>query len=243
MPQPIRAEALPDNPDEHYRIKPPFGHPRWYYLKKLRQLVEWGRDRYIYRELKQERIQLADYGCGTKPYISLFADPNIDYLGIDLAWNPHADIIVGADSKIQHPDSQIDVVLSTQVLEHVEDPEGYLREAYRILKPNGTLLLTTHGYWMYHPDPTDYWRWTSTGLRKIVERNGFEVIAFRGIIGRAAMGLQLFQDGLLFKLPAFLRPLLTLPMQVLIVVFDKISSQQATDTDGCTYLVVAKAKK
>lgn len=243
MSQPIRAEALPDNPDEHYRIKPPFGHPRWYYLKKLRQLVEWGRDNYVRKELGQERIKLADYGCGTKPYVSIFADEKIEYLGIDLAWNPHAEIIVGSDSIIQYPDNQIDVVLSTQVLEHVEDPEGYLREAHRILKPNGTLLLTTHGYWMYHPDPTDYWRWTSTGLRKIVERNGFEVVAFRGIIGRAAMGLQLFQDGLLFKLPKILRPLLTVPMQGLIVLFDKISSQQATDTDGCTYLVVAKAKK
>lgn len=243
MSQNVRAEALPDNPDEHYRIKPPFGHPRWYYLKKLRSLVEWGRDKHVNSLAQKTTITLADYGCGTKPYLSLFRNKNIQYLGIDLAWNPHADIIVGSDSKIQYEDSEIDVVLSTQVLEHVEDPEGYLSEAHRILKPDGTLLLTTHGYWMYHPDPTDYWRWTSTGLKKIVERNGFEVVAFRGIIGRSAMGLQLFQDGLLFKLPSFLRPLLTIPMQALIALFDKISTQQATDTDGCTYLVVAKAKK
>lgn len=177
MSQPIRAEALPDNPDEHYRIKPPFGNPRWYYLKKLRQLVEWGRDNFVRKELGKERIKLADYGCGTKPYVSIFADEKIEYLGIDLAWNPHAETIVGSDSVIQYPDSQIDVVLSAQVLEHVEDPEGYLREAHRILKPNGSFfsLPTVIGC----TTPTDYWRWTSTGLRQIVERNGFEVVAFR----------------------------------------------------------------
>ncbi|TAE36839.1 MAG: class I SAM-dependent methyltransferase [Runella slithyformis] len=235
-----RAEALPTDPATHYRIRPPFYHSRWYYLNQLRQLVEWARDNYVLPLAKHQRIKLTDYGCGTKPYISIFKHENIEYLGIDLAWNPHADIIIGSDSRIQTSDNSIDVVLSTQVLEHVEDPEGYLAEAYRILKPGGLLLLTTHGYWMYHPDPTDYWRWTSAGLQKIVVRAGFEVVAFRGIIGRMGMGLQLFQDGLLYKLPPFLRPVAAVPLQFLIMIFDKLTTTKARDMDACTYLVVAQ---
>lgn len=235
-----RAEALPQQPENHYRIRPPFYHSRWYYLRQLRQLVEWARDSYVLPKAQDTRLRLADYGCGTKPYISLFDSSKIEYLGIDLAWNPHADIIVGSDSRIQAPDASVDVVLSTQVLEHVEDPDGYLAEAYRILRPGGLLLLTTHGYWMYHPDPTDYWRWTSAGLQKIVRKQDFEVVAFKGIIGRMAMGLQLFQDGLLFKLPPFLRPLAAVPLQGLILIFDKLTTNQARDMDACTYLVVGK---
>jgi SAM-dependent methyltransferase len=237
---PQRAEALPDNPAEHYRIRPPFYHSRWYYLHQLRKLVEWGRDTYVLPLAAHQRIKLTDYGCGTKPYISVFKHENVEYLGIDLAWNPHADIIIGSDSRIQAPDASADVVLSTQVLEHVEDPDGYLAEAYRILKPGGLLLLTTHGYWMYHPDPTDYWRWTSAGLQKIVKRQGFEVVAFKGIIGRMGMGVQLFQDGLLYKLPAFLRPVAAVPLQWAIMIFDKLTTTQARDTDACTYLVVGR---
>lgn len=236
----LRNEALPENPEEHYRIKPSLTHPRWYYLLELKKLVEYARDNFVTPLLQKGNIIMADYGCGTKPYISVFSDPKLKYLGIDLAWNPHAEVHIDSNSLIQMESGQVDVVLSTQVLEHVEDPEGYLAEANRILKKDGILLLTTHGYWMYHPDPTDYWRWTSAGLQKIVSRNGFEVVAFRGIIGRSSMGLQLFQDGFIFKLPKFILPPFILIMQALISLFDKTTSQTTKDKDACTYLVVAR---
>ncbi|KAA9355117.1 MULTISPECIES: class I SAM-dependent methyltransferase [Larkinella] len=236
----IRAEAMPDDPSEHYRIKPPLTNPRRYYLIKLRELVQYARTTFIDPLTKTGRIKLADYGCGTKPYVSLFPPEQVQYIGIDLDWNPHADVYIGSDSRIGMDDAQVDVVLSTQVLEHVEDPEGYLQEACRILKPGGLLLLTTHGYWMYHPDPTDYWRWTSAGLQKIVARNGFEIVSFRGIIGRSAMGLQLFQDGFLFKIPRWLWPPFALIMQASISLFDKTTSQETKDKDACTYLVVGR---
>ena len=235
-----RTEQMPEDASKHYRIKPPFPHARWYYLKKLKELVEWGRDNYIVKNIGGEKVVLADYGCGTKPYISLFNKNEYQYLGIDLEWNPYADIIVGNDSKIQTESNSIDVIISTQVLEHVEDPDGYLSEAFRFLRPGGRILLTTHGYWMYHPDPTDYWRWTSAGLKKIVEKNGFKVIGFKGIIGRMAMGLQLFQDGLVFKFPKFLQPLVVAPLQILIWLFDKFQRQEVIDFDACTYIIIGE---
>jgi SAM-dependent methyltransferase len=149
-----------------------------------------------------QKLTLADYGCGNKPYEPIVAPFVAQYLGIDLELNPIADIHIAPTGAIQLDDEKLDVVLSTQVLEHVVDPKQYLQEAHRVLKNDGLLILSTHGYWMFHPDPTDFWRWTSTGLRKIVEDEGFEVVYFKGIIGRAAMGLQLFQDGLL-NFPSF----------------------------------------
>ena len=95
---------------------------------------------------------------------------------------------------------------------------------------------------MFHPDPTDFWRWTSTGLQKVVSEAGFEIVYFRGIIGRSAMGLQLFQDGIIFKLPKFLRPVLAIFMQPLIIFFDKTTLQETRDKDACTFILVAKKK-
>jgi hypothetical protein len=108
------------------------------------------------------------------------------------------------------------------------------------LNKDGLLIISTHGYWLYHPHPTDYWRWTSAGLKKIISRNGFEIIYFKGLMSRAATGLNLFQDGIIFKLPKFLRPLFAFIMQILVSLFDKISRQETNDIDAAVYMIVAR---
>jgi SAM-dependent methyltransferase len=161
------------------------------------------------------------------------------YVGVDLDLNPLAEHHIDFDSKTTLPDNSADIILSNQVLEHVDSPEGYLQESYRLLKPGGTAIFTTHGYWFYHPTPNDYWRWTSAGLRKIVEREGFNISSFFGIMGLAASGLQLFQDALINKLPKFLRPPISIVMQTLIAIFDKIHTQAQRNRDASLYIVVA----
>jgi SAM-dependent methyltransferase len=213
---------------------------RYYYLRQLRQAIETVIKNYVANS--PVKLVLADYGCGNKPYESLVAPFVEKYIGVDLPENKIADIHIKPEGTIALDGETLDVVLSTQVLEHVVNPSFYLTEAHRVLKNSGQLILSTHGYWMFHPDPTDFWRWTSTGLRKVVEEAGFEVIYFRGIIGRSAMGLQLFQDGITFVLPKFLRPVLALIMQPLIILFDKITSQGTKDRDACTFILVAKKK-
>jgi SAM-dependent methyltransferase len=211
---------------------------RFYYLRQLRQAIEDVIQKFVAH--KEKKLILADYGCGNKPYQQLIAPYVEQYIGLDLVENPIADIHISPEGKIELSSQSLDVVLSTQVLEHVVNPILYLNEANRVLKKQGLLVLSTHGYWMFHPDPTDYWRWTSAGLHKIVAEAGFEIVYFKGIIGRSAMGLQLFQDGLMFKLPKFLRPILALFMQPLIILFDKTTAQETKDKDACTFILVAK---
>jgi SAM-dependent methyltransferase len=219
------------------RLYPSLWNSRYYYLTQLRKQIEQVVNQFI--DQKKE-LALADYGCGNMPYQPLVAPFVAKYIGIDLPENPRANIHIMPAGQIQMAAQSVDVVLSTQVLEHVEDPALYLTEAHRILKDDGLLILSTHGYWMFHPDPTDFWRWTSTGLQKIVSEKGFEIQYFQGIIGRSAMGLQLFQDGLLFKIPAFLRPLLALMIQPLVIFFDKTTLQETKNRDACTFVLVAK---
>ncbi len=83
------------------------------------------------------------------------------------------------------------MVLSTQVLEHVDRPGLYLAECHRVLRPGGRMLLSTHGIMVFHPDPVDYWRWTCDGLQRAVRDAGFEIVRFEGIVGLAATGIQL----------------------------------------------------
>jgi len=211
---------------------------RSYYLLKILSTSMQDIAKSIKLDPNKENV-IADFGCGNSPYESLFKSQNAKYLKIDLPENKNADIKINEQGKIEMPDQSVDVVISTQVLEHVHDPELYLNEAFRILKPGGHLIISTHGYWIFHPDPTDYWRWTSMGLRRIVEEAGFSIISFTGLLGRIAYGLQLFQDGLYFKLPKFLKLALPVFTQAFIILFDKIESKENRDKDACVYIIKA----
>jgi SAM-dependent methyltransferase len=149
---------------------------------------------------------LLDYGCGNKPYRDLFQRKFPLYQGADLAGNPDADLLIDATGRVDCEDASFDCVLSSQVLEHVTSPQVYLAEARRILKPNGSLILSTHGIWPYHPDPTDFWRWTIDGLQDEIERAGFKVIEVQGVLGMDSAALQLWQDATYDRLPGFVRP-------------------------------------
>ncbi|MEO5910251.1 MAG: class I SAM-dependent methyltransferase [Pelobium sp.] len=221
----------------NYRLNPKIFHTRYIVLSELR-------DETI-SKLKEITATdktkiLVDFGCGDMPYREVIAPMVGEYIGVDLAMNPKATHHIDFDSKTTLPDNFADIILSNQVLEHVDTPSGYLQEAFRLLKPGGHLLLSTHGYWFYHPTPNDYWRWTSAGLRKIMEAEGFKINSFHGILGLTASGLQLFQDGIVLKLHKFFIPFFAFIMQLLIRILNKVNSQAQRNRDGAVYVVVAK---
>lgn len=219
------------------RLNPSIFSTRYVHLTKLRN--ETVKEMKVLTSADKNKI-LVDFGCGDMPY-RLVLEPMVGkYLGVDLEMNPQAEHHIDFDSKTTLPENYADIVLSNQVLEHVDSPQGYLQEAIRILKPGGTIILTTHGYWFYHPTPNDYWRWTSAGLRKTVEQEGFKITSFFGIMGLAASGLQLLQDAIGVKLPKFLLPPFAIFMQTLIRLFDKIHTQEQRNRDASLYIVIAK---
>ena len=170
--------------------------------------------------------QVLDYGCATQPYRSLFG-AGVDYIGADLPGNPSATVELRPDGTVPLPDSSVDLVVSTQVLEHVIDPGLYLSECHRLLRPGGALALSTHGIMYYHPDPEDYWRWTSAGLARVVETAGLEVAEVRGVMGLGPAALQLLQWATLGHVPRLLRRPFTMVMQGLIAASDRRYSDQS----------------
>lgn len=120
---------------------------------------------------------ILDFGCGGSPYRHLFEGSN--YRRADFANGSQdlsrLDYIISAEGGIEASKASFDVVLSTQVLEHVEDVGRYLGQCADLLRPGGHLLLTTHGTFEDHGCPHDFRRWTAEGLRRDVEKAGFEV--------------------------------------------------------------------
>ena len=67
----------------------------------------------------------------------------------------------------------MDGFLLCEVLEHTSKPENILSEAYRILKPGGSGLITMPFLFGIHADPFDYQRWTNTKLEVTLRSIGF----------------------------------------------------------------------
>lgn len=220
------------------RLFPHPFHHRFYILRLLNKYLAMVARNYM---ADLDHFTLVDFGCGSMPYRSLFHAHRANYIGLDLPGNELADMIIESERDTGLPGDSADFVLSTQVLEHVNNPTLYIQECYRILKPGGLLILSTHGYWRYHPNPQDLWRWTGDGLRRVATDAGFAIRDFYGLVGLTGVALQLLQDAWIHRVPSKqARSLVTFGIQHIIWLSDVVYHFPSTDNDAMVYLIVAQ---
>ena len=127
----------------------------------------------------QMRGKLLDFGCGSKPYRSLFDVQ--EYIGLDIEKSGHnhddENIDVYYDGEyIPFSDNYFDSVFSSQVLEHAPNPTSILKEINRVMKHGGYFLVTVPFVFDEHEIPYDFNRWTSFGIKELFIQNNFEII-------------------------------------------------------------------
>lgn len=148
----------------------------------------------LYAWMKEVALHVAkgvmlDYGCGGQPYRALFGEKITRYIGADIAAaaGVKLDIEFLPEQSLPISNDEIDTVLSTQVIEHVNDVNFYLRECYRLLKPGGVLIITAPMQWRHHEVPFDYLRFTRYGLIKILSDNAFKILKIDACGGAYAL--------------------------------------------------------
>jgi SAM-dependent methyltransferase len=118
---------------------------------------------------------LLDLGCGNCPYEPWYSALADSVAAIDPAPGAGGNIRAMAD-EVPIRSTSMDVVLCTEVLEHVANIEGSMGEIFRVLRPGGHALITVPFLYPTHEAPYDFQRLTYIGLRGLVTRHGFEVL-------------------------------------------------------------------
>lgn len=232
-------------------------HPQFIMLSLTHQAIAEAK--------KYSKGKLVDIGCGRMPYRKEL-EPLVDsYTGID---HPKISKLYKGDKKpeilsdatsIPVKSQTFSIALMLQVLEYLEDPDVAIREARRILKKEGILVLSSPFLYPIHDAPYDRNRFTNTQIRTLLTSNGFKILKMRTQGGFLDFWIQsllvyLFKNtqDLMKKTPALVllaSPLIlvllfiTIFLNSLVVAFRPIQNLFPTNKDfPLDYLVVAKKK-
>jgi SAM-dependent methyltransferase len=203
--------------------------------------LEQARDRYL-----PEKVRLLDAGGGVMPYYPLFAERAIEYAGNDIEDGPGISYVSPLE-ELNAPSDHFDLVLCTQVLEHVRRPQQALEQITRVLVPGGYLFLTTHGVYPFHPDPRDYWRWTQQGFEAMFEDvAGLDLVELVPHNGSASTLTMLAAGGVrelaaTAHVPLLGRPLIA-ALNILGLAGDRLLPRSARERLVGTFLAVAQRR-
>jgi SAM-dependent methyltransferase len=123
--------------------------------------------------------RLLDFGCGSKPYKSLFKVD--EYIGVDFDSQGHPHINEQIDffydgHHLPFDNEQFDSIFTSEVFEHIFNLPEILKELNRVLKPGGRILITCPFAICEHEVPNDFARYTSFAMKHMLESNGFTVL-------------------------------------------------------------------
>jgi len=128
-----------------------------------------------------------DLGCGSSPYKADILKSADQYIGVDwensLHFNKNIDIAADLTQPFPFENSFADTALAFQTMEHIPEPNFFLSECMRILKPEGRLILTVPFMWHVHEAPHDYFRFTRHGLKHLLAKNKFMDIKIKETTG------------------------------------------------------------
>ncbi len=131
--------------------------------------------------------RMLDVGCGAKPYEAIFRPYVTEYIGVEheatfaqtsASKEGKPDVVYDGHT-LPFADGSFDTVMSVQVLEHTPDPQRLIDEMGRVLRQEGTMILTAPFSFRLHEEPHDYFRYSPHGLRAMLARAGLEMADLR----------------------------------------------------------------
>lgn len=135
---------------------------------------------------------LLELGCGEGRGVELLAPHADSYIGIDKIKAvidnlekkyPDYQFMSGVFPPFTFEDNSFDCIVTFQVIEHVKDDTGFVKEIYRVLKPGGTAMITTPNIKMtLSRNPWHEREYTADELTDLC-RKFFSKVEMKGIAG------------------------------------------------------------
>jgi len=162
--------------------------------------LTWGNlDRYLVRTsilaalngfLPAMHGRLLDAGCGKMPYKRHIMENSAvsEYVGLDIETALVYDETVQPDYTwdgvvMPFEDDSFDTCIAIEVLEHCPEPEVFLGEVHRVLKPGSAVFFTTPFLWNLHETPNDQYRYTPFALERHLRNAGFAEVEIKATGG------------------------------------------------------------
>jgi len=105
--------------------------------------------------------------------------PRKAYVGMDRRPGPGVEFVADVEAMPQ-PDASVGTVIAMNTFEHVPRVWRGFEEIYRVLRPDGALLISCPFYFHIHGFPGDYWRFTPDALDLLLERYPSRIIGWHG---------------------------------------------------------------
>jgi SAM-dependent methyltransferase len=127
--------------------------------------------------------QVLDVGCGRQPLREMLVTAGYSYTGMDIQQSAEdtIDVICAIDQPLPHTVklSSFELVICTEVMEHVADWNHAFMNLASLLATDGLLLITCPHIYPLHEEPHDYWRPTIHALRYFARKSGLTIIEER----------------------------------------------------------------
>jgi SAM-dependent methyltransferase len=103
-----------------------------------------------------------------RPFIEKYLAPK-EYIGVDIESGKYVDHVIEAENIVNFfGEDAFDVVITTEMLEHVQDWRNVIENLKKVVKPQGILYLTTRSKgFILHSYPHDYWRYEVEDIKRI----------------------------------------------------------------------------
>ncbi|MBL7106986.1 MAG: class I SAM-dependent methyltransferase [Phycisphaerae bacterium] len=125
-------------------------------------------------------LEVGSKDYGNTQDIKLLFPKAEKYVGIDMEDGPRVDVVLDLSKSIAEIDEKLDsirfeTIFCLSVLEHCEDPFLVAKNLTNLLKPGGQICLSVPFALGFHGYPSDYWRFTHEGIKKLFPKLSFDL--------------------------------------------------------------------